>query len=181
MFEDLFRTRRPYNRPRRRTKPLGVVPSFVLCALAAFMLARSFVVEESVSFRTNRQGTGGRQTDLNYFHSSGGALTHARFSGANPNSGDAAGIPQTLDYQKNRSLESLLSNRPADSVRTTSRFLGFRRENWSTGDGRRGQLTVVPYWMLLAAFGLFLWIALAHRRRGRARRITAGGDADSLG
>jgi hypothetical protein len=181
VFEHLFRTRRPY-RPRRRTKPLGVVPSFVLCALAAFMLVRSFVVEESVSFRTNRPGTGGRQTDLNYFHSSGGALTHVRLSGADREAGDGAvGVPQTLDYRKSRSLESLLADRPAGAVQTTSWFLGFRRETWSGNDGRRGQLTAVPYWMLLAVFGLFLWMAVAHRRRTRVRRNAAGDDADALG
>jgi hypothetical protein len=154
----------------------------VLCALAAFMLVRSFVVEDSVGFRTNRPNTGGRQTDLNYFHSAGGALTHVRLPGGDRDSGDGAvGVPQTLDYQKNRSLESLLANRPAGAVQTTTGFLGFRRETWTGTDGRRGQLTVVPYWMLLTAFGLFLWMAVAHRRRSRTRRDAASDDAGALG
>jgi hypothetical protein len=182
MFEDsFFRRRGRYNRPRPRAKPPGVVPTFVLCALAAFMLVRSFVVEESVSFRTNRPATGGRQTDLNYFHSSGGALTHLRLSGDRSDSADAGGVPQTFDYQKGRSLESLPGDRPVRGVQTTSRFLGFRRENWATNDGQRVQLTVVPYWMLLVLFGLFLWMALAHRRRTRLQRTAASVDADPLG
>jgi hypothetical protein len=163
LFQNTRRRRTRVHR-RRRGRPLGTVPSLLLCGAAAVLCVRSYVVNEVVTFSAVRPDRDGARAEERRIESSNGRIAYTSHTSRREGSrAGESGRPWDVKYERDQPGQPWFDQPIEMTPYHAVRFLGLRHEKRSI-NRFSSHVAVVPYWMLVLLFGAGPAWAVVRRR-----------------